>query len=441
MDQHLRNDGPATTPPLPAMPVAVTSMPDPPAKPFFSDPTRVISVAAFIFSVVSGLFAAYQTWSDNQQAAVDQVSKLIGEFYDEDEKLGRLNVATQGGEMNLLRSHLRSLALRAASQAQRVKSLIDDGTWQAIAQINAAENNPSAARQAWLSSVDRTQDPQLKVYGLKNVGVVEYQLGLTTQAEAHFSQAIDIANAKSNADHPAFDWPESYRDVSIGEVQLVWAIQAAQASCASFLPHYRSATDYLSKATPLLPADNTAMRNEMILNDEYLANLSTKAASCGADPVDDKQKFCSILGEIRASAAGGFKILEGEPTGETGAFQSRIVFPGAQSCEVTEYDALSSAYTCEFAEHDEDTVKARVAALVGSIKSCSGLGASASEQRTTDTKTTETLVNDISLGGRQSIRIGWRHRKPSDSLPQGRWRVTLDAEGPPTSVAPAAGGP
>src|SRR5258708_5565067 len=93
------------------IPVYITSLPEKLPKPLFRDSNRLLSLAAFIFSVVTGTFALVHTWTDTREARVDGVGKLIDQYYSGAEKLAALNLQTQADYRNLLSAKQRSIAL------------------------------------------------------------------------------------------------------------------------------------------------------------------------------------------------------------------------------------------------------------------------------------------------------------------------------------------
>ena len=132
----------------PPVSVVITGMPEQPSKPLFKDSARLLSISAFLFSLITGIFAMYQTHQNWQDTTTDSVNKLIDQYYIGQEKLSKLDPINDVAQANFLKALLRGVGTRAVSQAIQVQAKIDDGTWLALAQINDNENNLTTAEQA-----------------------------------------------------------------------------------------------------------------------------------------------------------------------------------------------------------------------------------------------------------------------------------------------------
>jgi hypothetical protein len=97
--------------------VAVTKMPETPSKPLLNDSTRLLSLAAFLLSLVTGGYATYSVWKTHQESTIGDVNKLIDQYFKGQEKLKTINTATDLPFYNLLRTELRSEAEQAVKKA------------------------------------------------------------------------------------------------------------------------------------------------------------------------------------------------------------------------------------------------------------------------------------------------------------------------------------
>lgn len=153
----------------PVVAVVVTKLPEVPSKPLLKDSTRLLALAAFLFSVTTGLYATYQTWISNREARVDAINKLIDQYYAGQETLATLNPQTQNPYINLLQSQLRSMAARTIPHALQVQGDINDGTWLALAQINDNEGHFATAEIAWLAAKNKAQDVPAYTFAMRGL--------------------------------------------------------------------------------------------------------------------------------------------------------------------------------------------------------------------------------------------------------------------------------
>ena len=159
----------------PTISVIITKMTHSPSTSLFRDPTRLLSLSAFIFSVITGLYAMYQTYQNQKEATMESVNKLLDQYYAVADKITKIEV--DDGRGNLLKSQSRAIAIRAVRQASHVKAMIDDGTWTALAHINDAQNNLAEAEQAWLAGIRNTTQSYFYLYALRGLAVTQFNAG------------------------------------------------------------------------------------------------------------------------------------------------------------------------------------------------------------------------------------------------------------------------
>ena len=180
--------------------VIVTSLPEQPAKPLFKDTARLTSVAAFIFSVVTGLYATYFSWINYRQSTLETASKLIDQYYQGQEKLATLNPLTQAAYINLLRSELKAVASRAAQSAAQVQGEVDAGTWLGLAQINQYESNWKASTTAWNAAIQTTDEDYVYAFALRGLATVQVLQGKLDDA----NNSMDLAFRSETTDETQF---------------------------------------------------------------------------------------------------------------------------------------------------------------------------------------------------------------------------------------------
>jgi hypothetical protein len=221
----------------------------PAPEPLLKDTNRLLSLAAFVFSVATGLFAVYQTMYTRMEATVDTVNKLIDQYYDEQEKLTKMNEEDQIALMNLLRSRAQSTALRMFSLATSVKASIDDRTWQAVAQINDGEGNIKAAERAWLIAIENTKDISVYLYANRNLASNQLRQGRGREEDANrsYQSALDAALSKQvEGTTIVNEMPQYAKSSEAALTHAYWLDQFNRKDCSFVVSHFDSALEFVA---------------------------------------------------------------------------------------------------------------------------------------------------------------------------------------------------
>lgn len=230
--------------------VIVKQMPEPPGKPLFKDSTRLLSVAAFIFSVSTGLYAAVSSRNQHIDAEVDGVGKLISEYYSKAEKLRSVSrFGEEATYFNLLRSQQRSDAARAVRKALAVRRSIDNGIWMSLAQMNMFEGNFPVAEDAWISALDNATDLGEQIFILRNLAKNEAFLRRTSDADKALDRALKLIAESGDMLGPQEKASETVA------IHGTWLELHPTAQCPEWTGHLNQATKEVGEVFRGVPAN------------------------------------------------------------------------------------------------------------------------------------------------------------------------------------------
>jgi hypothetical protein len=354
----------------PPLSVVVTQLPAAPSKPLFRDATRLLSLAAFLFSVITGGFAVYQTWTTSRDTTIDNVNKIIEQYYAGQEKIAKLDPQAQLSYVNLVKSQNRSMAARAVALAKRVQNAIDDGTWLALAQINDAENFLAEAELSWSTAIKNTNEMFVYVYAYR--GLAGTQLRMQKNDEAAKTIDLVLSSLESNLVGPknfANPYQPYVRAIEAASTHAFWLSQKmAQNSsdCAILIKHFDAASASLKQASNVSLPYDAGYQNTLLFTRTLLNFYRNSRASCG--PVDRKieaEDNCYLLANILDNAITGFNFYKGVPDEED--FKSRVSLPETVYCKITSRSGLR----CKFPENTESSTKDRAEKLSKTVAGCS----------------------------------------------------------------------
>jgi hypothetical protein len=242
------------------------------------DSNRLLALAAFVFSVTTGVYATYQTWKSSTQTTVDTVSKLADQYYDGQGKLSQLN-STQAGYSNFLRTTLRSTALRASALATAANSYIDEGTWLALAQMNDNENNLRASQAAWNEAANKTQDITTYLFATRGLGANLLRQGDGNGAVKAFNRATDTAMSDKfkGAENSL---PPAYRNVEAASTQAFWLSLIQTTDCAFISDHFDKALKYIADSHRTANSADPTYENELLTTRQFISYFRKARESC-----------------------------------------------------------------------------------------------------------------------------------------------------------------
>jgi hypothetical protein len=414
----------STTPDQPAgLNVVVRSMPEKPAKPLFRDPNRLLSLAAFVFSIATGVFATYNTWRSSRETAIENVSKLTDQYYEGQSKLAQLNPSQQG-YINLLRTTLRSTALRAINEASLVKTGLDEGTWLALAQINDNENNFAASQIAWKSATEATNDISVYLFGMRGLAANRLRQGDIPGANIIFGNTISAALADTFKGRPNSYSPE-YRHVEAAATEAYWVSSAKAPDCAFIAEHFDNSLRQIAEAHATANLSDMGYLSMLLGTRGFLNFLRRARLSCA--PVDKDllaADDCFGVGEVIGNAPFGFIGFRGAPEKAGDAdtnFLSLYYLPYATNCLVT----ASSAFLCDWPEKEEADTDSRATGLVNNLLACKNFTGIAKTVSAAESSSRTKQLTSLHLESGATIRITRSHWKNKDGSPA-EWGVSLD---------------
>lgn len=404
--------------------VAISEMPTAPSKPILRDSARLLSLAAFLFSIITGVFAIYQSWRNDQLATVERVSKLMDDYYAKQETLAKLNTATQMGFANLLQSQLRGIAAKTVPQALRVRGELDDGTWQALAQINDAERNFRAAEQAWLTSIEQTRDMAIYLFGLRGLALNQIQQGKRRDGDIGFQKAIDEVRSDATSRMTIVNnFPGINRDMFESETHGIWIASVPVRDCAFLVPHFDRALALLT-AVDNASNVNAAVHGQIIMQRASLDFYRKERAACPqrSDSLPIADEFCALSENLIFSASTGFSAYRGKAESDGSSFESRIDYADGY-CNID----VAAKFHCDWPENNEVAVNRRKEVFLKMLSSCLNLGARASPYvQSRDGRYSASETTSIMFPKKAEIAVRRLFRKPSSSSQEGRWSIGVD---------------
>jgi hypothetical protein len=405
--------------------VVVTKMPEAPTKPLLHDSTRLLSLAAFVFSVATGVFATYQTWKSSRESTIENVSKLIDQYYTGQEKLATLDVSTQLAYVNLLRSKLRGTASRTVVEATSVRDSIDDGTWLALAQINDNENNLDAAEMSWSTAANNTQDIAVYLFAMRGLASTQLRRGKKAEAQVTIKLALDAASDNAVKGSNKNPMPDHYRRVEAAAVHAYWLTQIQTNECSTFVPHYDAALASIAEASNIRQPYDFAFQNQLLFVRSTLSYLRTARAACPPSNVAaESEEACNLVANILDNAQTGFAAYKGPADGS--GFRSRLGFPDAEVCKI---DSRFTFY-CIFPERNQAGTEARHDKVVKFLSACKNLGVSIVGDEARETTRRSIRRTNIKSLDRPDSHVDVSFWNPGEGSPTGRWETTFEVEPP-----------
>jgi hypothetical protein len=404
--------------------VVVTSLPERPPKALFKDSTRLLSVAAFIFSLATGLYAAYQTWRTDRLTTLETVSKLIDQYYLGQEKLATLNPATQLAYINLLRSELKAVASRAAQNAAHIQRDIDEGTWLALAQINQNESNWKTSTAAWNAAVQSTNEDYVYAFALRGLATVQVLQGKLDEADhtmelAFKSEASNDVQVKGISNRMS----AAYRSADAAATQGYYLNLFRRWDCPFISQHFDSARAMAAQAREQGVPD-PALVNQLLGVKLGLERFRQRRASC--EPVDEAFELsndtCYLLDLILDSAPIGYGPLRGPVDKNLQSSPLVLSLPQSNGCSTDS----ASLLTCGWPETDESGTKQRTESLIQTISNCRNLAPLTKSENHSNSSTLTADVTTLHPTGRPDVSIVRWFEKPTSSLPSGRWNMMLN---------------
>lgn len=226
-----------------SLPVAVTAMAEAPAKPLRKDSTRILSMAAFLFSVITGVFAMYIAYETQLDKNINSVGKLIDQYFKIHEKLDANSYS-----YNLMRTQLRSIASRAFNKALSVQDYMDDGIWMSIGQINEDEMLYTNAEDAWLQALKTTPDLHTYLFILRSLAENENKLHKINSSTRRLEDALTAASGAGTEGRKINnDLSPTLKAAEIANIHLAWVLLSPN-DCKILTSHYDAAADAIAEA-------------------------------------------------------------------------------------------------------------------------------------------------------------------------------------------------
>jgi hypothetical protein len=326
-----------TTHPKVPITVVVSQMPEKAATPLFKDSTRLLSLAAFIFSVATGLFTTYQTLQASKKQTIEDVMKLIDQYYEGAEKLSHVN-PSQTDAMNLLQAELRGKALRAITEASSVKKELDDGTWLALAQINLFSYNFDASKIAWNAVLDNSSDLGQYMFASRGLASVQLQQDDNNGAEKILNNAIETVMAERFKGVPN-SFPVYIRNIEAAVTHAFWLSKAQTKQCEFISFHFDKSLDLMTKTYSTANPVDPGYQNHLLWIRPVLSNFRKQRESCPPDVkaelIDADQ--CDAIADIADNARTGFAIFRGAATNsgkDNSDVWARAFLPESDGCFV-----------------------------------------------------------------------------------------------------------
>jgi hypothetical protein len=407
--------------------VIVSQLPERPPRPLFRDSSRLLALAAFLFSVVSGVYATYQTRNNSIQSAVESVSKLVDQYYDGQLKFAQLN-STQMGVSNLLRSSLRSTALRAITLANPVSKHIDEGTWLALALINDNENNFAAAKTAWKAAADNTFDATMYQFAMRGLAANLRRQRDIAESDKQFAATIQAALADKFKGGPN-PLPHYYAATEAASTEAFWLSLVQSPDCSFIAKHFDAALDYIADAYQTALPTDYGYQNELLQTRGYLASFRAVRQRCSPEFGERISKDdCYAIADLVDNAPLGFSIYRGARTNSDPAVEevySRYYLPEATRCTI---DAKFNLY-CSWGENEETDTAERADRITKDLLACTNFTEMKALETNRSTSTRTTHISKLVSANRKAITIIRTLYKATDKR-SSEWQVDVEILGP-----------
>ena len=276
-----RSEGSSPDTPPQRVEVVVKEMPERPPKPLLKDFARLLSVAAFIFSLVTGVYATYSAWRAKTDAAVEDVGKLIALYYQSAEKIKTINAYSETAYFNLIRTQQRSQAAQAVTKALTVSNYVDVGIWMSLAQINNAELNCAASDKAWRAALSNTSDIMEYSFSLRGAAYNDWCLHKLDDAAALLETALKAVTAdvvKEPRNIINYMVPQQ-RALEVSFIHLTW-LSLFPTDCKVLVPHFDGAKAAFSEAFRDAPTTDPGVQEQMNGAAANIARFEQARAKC-----------------------------------------------------------------------------------------------------------------------------------------------------------------
>jgi hypothetical protein len=439
-----------STPEDPApLEVVVRSLPKEPHTPLSRDIPRLLSLAALIFSLSTGLYTLYLGYLDRRNTAIDDVMALIDRYYATVEKLSSIN-AFNTASTNLLQSQAHSLALRAFNRATAAGGVLDSGTWQSIAQINDAQENLAASESAWIEAVEVSDDPAAHAFSMQGLNNVYYRAqrkedanklndimfdlavsdGSVTAVKMNGVKKLDgkpLSFHRSKFPTPTYQFQKYLTQYN---VRYVWLLNNQDSDCKIFDAHFREARSLIFKTLDGIQKYDFTSRVYMTNAEQGFLYFYNKESECQPSEKLQQAYFCAVSSLFSDSALVGFGGLRSVPF-DIGKKESRRVdsvvkYVDADSCRIRDTNKI----TCGWPASSEATAIQKTLKITGSLVKCEELGTPNSTRETYDdaVQSEENYVFTFSKRPQEFV-VSKIFTKPNDKYPAGDWYVSLELGG------------
>jgi len=416
--------------------VAITKFPKPPSTPLMKDVSRLLALAAFIFSVSTGLYAAYQSWINYRDSTVESLSKIIDQYYAGQEKYATPNSGTQSGYINLLQSQLRSIAERTVPLALRVENDVGDGTWLALGQINDNEGLFASGQIAWAAAKNHTNESRLYTFAMRGLaGNLAAQGGKRDQAEDAFTAAIDssledtVNETKIIKEIPKRETklinaiPRYERPIEAAATHAFWLGKGNVNECSFVTKHFDAALTLLAEASHNVPIGDYSAQNQLVYVRSALSPFRKARQACtptnGGLEIDD---YCNLIANILDNAPFGFQVYKGYLDQTKKENWSRVGLSDTEFCAI---DSRSIFY-CVWPESDEGGTKLLTKRVVNALSACKNLGVTSVTESNQESPGRSLQTISMKSPGRPSMVINRLLIKPNEQQAMGRWELSLE---------------
>lgn len=218
---------------------------------FWHDSSRILALSAFLFSVMTGGYATYQTWLTYRDAQISKISNLIDRYYKISEERSKLSPAS--ATFGIMVTEEQSIASQLMRTANSIKELIDDSDWNAIAQIEGSEGLYKYSEDAYTVVIGRQNADYEYWFARRGAGFAQIGIGNDSDGVDILRKTIqDLEKAKTMKNFLS-DFATEL-EISYNYADIIFR-KNVQNDCNSLKYYYDESQQSINKAKAIAPSD------------------------------------------------------------------------------------------------------------------------------------------------------------------------------------------
>lgn len=231
--------------------VQVIELPPPAKVPFLSDSSKLISVLAFVVSIVTTSYTLWQTRQQAVEATLKEITLLLDDAAKAEKAVIRVAGRPGSTSDSLQSNKLKSDVYLAYKKAFKIRSSLDTPQWLTIAAYISNFGDFAKALKAVEQAEKNADSPPDKEFAYATEAQINEHKGDLNAAQDSLAKATDALSAESETER-GLQYDEDMAKIQILWLQLVPPANELALSvdeCKYLIDHFSSASDALDDST------------------------------------------------------------------------------------------------------------------------------------------------------------------------------------------------